>query len=76
MNVAIFSVFNAVLLRGLPFPNSEKLVAVSSTVQRESVERRPASYPDFLDWQRNNSVFEQITAYENDSLTLTDGAAE
>ena len=76
MNVAIFSVFNAVLLRGLPFPNSEKLVAVSSTVQRESLERRPASYPDFLDWQRNNSVFEQITAYENDSLTLTDGAAE
>lgn len=76
MNVAIFSVFNAVLLRGLPFPNSERLVAVSSTVQRESLERRPASYPDFLDWQRNNSVFEQITAYENDSLTLTNGAAE
>lgn len=76
MNVAIFSIFNAVLLRGLPFPNSERLVAVSSSVQRESLERRPASYPDFLDWQRNNSVFEQIAAYENDSLTLTDGAAE
>ncbi len=76
MNVAIFSVFNAVLLRGLPFPNPDRLVAVSSTVQRESLERRPASYPDFLDWQRNNSVFEQIAAYENDSLTLTDGVAE
>jgi putative ABC transport system permease protein len=76
MNVAIFSVFDAVLLRGLPFPDPEKLVAVSSTVQRESLERRPASYPDFLDWQRRNSVFEQIAAYENDSLTLTDGNAE
>jgi len=76
MNVAIFSVFDAVLLRGLPFPNPEKLVAVSATVQRESLERRPASYPDFLDWQRRNSVFEQIAAYENDSLTLTNGNAE
>jgi predicted permease len=76
MNVAIFSVFDAVLLRGLPFPDPEKLVAVSSTVQRESLERRPASYPDFLDWQRQNSVFEQIAAYENDSLTLTEGNAE
>lgn len=76
MNVAIFSVFDAVLLRGLPFPDPDKLVAVSSTVQRESLERRPASYPDFLDWQRRNSVFEQIAAHENDSLTLTDGNAE
>lgn len=76
MNVAIFSVFDAVLLRGLPFPNPEKLVEVSETVQRESIERRPASYPDFLDWQRHNSVFEQIAAYENDSLTMTDGNAE
>src|SRR5262245_54281537 len=76
MNVAIFSVFDAVLLRGLPFPDPEKLVAISSTVQRESLERRPASYPDFLDWQRHNSVFEQIAAFENDSLTLNDGNAE
>jgi putative ABC transport system permease protein len=73
MNVAIFSVFNAVLLRPLPFPQPEKLVAVSATVKRESLERRPTSYPDFLDWQRRNSVFEQMAAYAYDSLTLNDG---
>ena len=74
INVAIFSVFNAVLLRDLPFPQPERLVAVSSTVQRESIERRGTSYPDFLDWQSRNSVFEQMAAYANYSITLNDSA--
>ena len=73
INVALFSVFNAVLLRDLPFPQPERLVAVSATVQRESLERRATSYPDFLDWQLRNSVFEQMAAYADYSLTLNDG---
>ncbi|HSE41578.1 MAG TPA: ABC transporter permease [Acidobacteriota bacterium] len=70
MNVAIFSVFNVVLLRALPFPEPEKLVTVSATVQRENLERRGTSYPDFLNWQERNSVFSQIAAYSGESLTL------
>ncbi|HWS72626.1 MAG TPA: ADOP family duplicated permease, partial [Thermoanaerobaculia bacterium] len=48
-NSAIFSVVNAVLLRPLPFPNPDAIVAVSSrsalTGQKVSV----LSYPDFAD---------------------------
>jgi hypothetical protein len=42
-NTAIFSVVNAVLVNPLPFPDSNRFVLVSSTVQRDTVERRGTS---------------------------------
>jgi len=48
-NTAVYSLVDATLLRGLPFPDGDRLVAVWSTVQRETEERREMSYPDFRD---------------------------
>jgi predicted permease len=71
-NTAIFSVVNAVLLRPLPFKDPGRLVFIHETVHRETVERRPASYPDFEDWRDQNQVFEQIAAYaDGQRFTLT-----
>ena len=76
-NTAIFSVVNAVLLRPLPFPQPENLVAIWEHDIRSGPENNgewsAVSYPDFQDWQKQNRVFERIAVCANSSLTLTDG---
>ncbi|HEX5083789.1 MAG TPA: ABC transporter permease [Blastocatellia bacterium] len=73
-NTAIFTVINAVLLRPLPYGDAERLVVVDTTMRRETVEVRSTSYPDFVDWRDQNTVFERIAAYAETSFTLTGGA--
>src|SRR5215216_2685395 len=70
-NSSIFSVVNAVLLRPLPFKNPDQLVIINETVRRETVETRPASYPDFIDWRNQNQSFEDIAAFDSPTFSLT-----
>jgi ABC-type antimicrobial peptide transport system permease subunit len=72
-NTGIFSLVNAVLLRSLPYSEPESLVVLWGNVQRQVVERRGASYPDFLDWRAQNRVFSGMAAYWDTTVTLTDG---
>ncbi len=59
-NTTIFSVVNAVLLRPLPYPNAERLVAVSeNSLQDPDIS---VAYPDYLDWRAQQSVFEEMAA--------------
>jgi putative ABC transport system permease protein len=70
-NTAVFSLVNAILLQPLPFKNSDRLVLVNETYRRETLETRPASYPDYVDIRNQNSVFDEISAYDQPSLVLT-----
>ena len=59
-NTAIFSVVNAVLLRPLPYPNADRLVAVSeNSLKAPDIS---VAYPDYLDWRAQQSVFEEMSA--------------
>ena len=70
-NTAIFSVVNAVLLKPLPFPDSDSLVAVfESDTQRGQV-RGSHSYPNFLDMRAQNTVFERVASYHGADYILT-----
>src|SRR5688572_21448110 len=53
-NSAIFSVVNAVLIRPLPYPDAGRLVQVWETNPRANRWGDWASYPDFVDWRREN----------------------
>jgi putative ABC transport system permease protein len=78
-NTAIFTVINGALLRPLPYEEAERLVVINTTMRRETIESRSSSYPDFVDWRDQNTVFERIAAREGESFTLTDaltGGAE
>jgi putative ABC transport system permease protein len=61
-NTAIFSVVNAVMLRPLPFPDPDRIVRVDSTIARTG-EAGGVSYPDFLDWQKQNEVFQSMAVF-------------
>jgi len=72
-NTALFSVVNGVLLNPLPFPNPDELVAVytkSPTFQESSI-----SYPNFLDWQKDNHSFAALSAFRADDYNMV-GAGE
>src|SRR5262245_33273349 len=75
-NTAIFSVVNAVLLRPLPFAESERLVWLWDTTPNNSA--LPASLPDFLDWKAQNRSFEHLAAFQSGNMFLDagDGARE
>jgi len=60
-NSAVFSAINAVLLRPLPFPNSDRIVSVA---QVQSKTPQPHIAPARLeDWNRMNHTFQAISGY-------------
>jgi putative ABC transport system permease protein len=73
-NTAIFSVVNTVLLRPLPFKDPDRLVVVIETKLPQFPEFT-ASPGNFIDWQKQNTVFEQIEAVRQLAYNLS-GAGE
>jgi len=69
-NTAVFSIVNGVLLSPLSFPDPDKLVVLFES--KPNFKEGSISYPNFLDWQRENHAFSSIAAYRPDSFSLTD----
>jgi len=70
-NTAIFSIVDAVMLKPLPFPDSDKLVFMTSAFEKQGVTRNFAtSYADFLDWRSTAKSFTGMASYHQDSFTL------
>ncbi len=75
-NASIFSVINAVLLRPLPFAESERLVMVWEKRPRQNRNSNPVAPADFLDWQKQNQSFAAMAAYSGRAFNLTGAGAE
>jgi putative ABC transport system permease protein len=73
-STAIFSVVDNVLLRRLPYRNSERIVAIEE-INREG-KRGQVTSANFLDWRAQNTVFEQLAAIKTttSNLALSDHA--
>jgi predicted permease len=69
-NTAIFSLVDAIRSRALPYPDPDRLVQLWGNVQRTRVERRGASYPDYLDWRAQSKSFEDIAALDSQWMTF------
>jgi len=72
-NTALFSVVNGVLLNPLPFASPDELVAVYS--RTGNFQESSISYPNFLDWQKDNHAFASLCAFRSDDFNMT-GAGE
>jgi putative ABC transport system permease protein len=74
INVAIYSVIHAVLLSELPYPEADRLVAISEAWASNI---SPISYPDYLDWRAAQHSFDEIAVSRRDDFNLTgDGEPE
>ena len=67
-NTAIFTVFDAVLLKPLPFVGPEQLLRIYNT--GPELDRAPVSPANFLDWKEQNRVFQRIAAYSGNDYTM------
>ena len=61
-NVAIFSVVHGVLLRPLPFPESERLVVLWQSDLAQGLLRDDVSPANFLDWRDRSRSFRSLAA--------------
>jgi len=68
-NTAIFSVVNGVLLNPLPFPNANRIVSMFQ--EHANFPKGSISYPNFLDWRRDNRSFEAMAAYRSTDGSIT-----
>src|SRR2546426_1985374 len=59
-NTALFSVVNGVLLRPLPFQDSERLVTLFESNPAQRIEQLAVSPPNFADWLEQSSAFEAM----------------
>lgn len=70
-NTAIFSVINAVLLKPLPFPQPDRVVAVFETNIARGMEQETLSPANFRDMATQNQVFSSVSAYVLNPRALT-----
>jgi len=75
-NTAVFSIVHAVLLRSLPYRDSDRLVRVWETAPptRPRFDRVPVSVANLLSWGANPDLFEEVAACNsgrNATVTLT-----
>jgi predicted permease len=62
-NTALFSVVNGVLLNPLPYPHPNQVVSVSSWEAEFGA--GSISYPDYVDWARDNRTFSSLAGYKS-----------
>jgi putative ABC transport system permease protein len=67
-NSAVFTVVNAVLLKGLPYRDADRLVHIWETEPRQQM--RQVSFPDFKDVRDGATSFESVAGYAFEGFTL------
>jgi len=69
-NTAVFSILDAVLIRPLPYPKSERLVKADVFDLKSRDFYGKTSYPDFTDWSEQSHFFDHLAAYEDKTFNL------
>jgi putative ABC transport system permease protein len=70
-NVMIFSIVNGVLLRPLPFPDSQRIVTLWESDANRGIVHGTASAAEFLDWRDMNHSFQDLSGWRALYFTIT-----
>ena len=68
---ALFSIVNAALLRGLPYPAVDRLMIVRETTPDGGL--GSDAYPNYLDWKARNHSFQSMAAYSSTIYDVQSG---
>ena len=71
MNTTIFSLIHALFLRGLPFPEPDRIVRIYGESKERELKQLPYSIPRYWHYRDGQTVFSAIGADLGISLTLT-----
>jgi predicted permease len=71
-NLAIFAVMNSILLRPLPFPQSDRLVTIYNTYPKAGVENDGSSITNYYERRGNIPAFESLSIYMERAETVGD----
>ncbi|MGB2713338.1 MAG: ABC transporter permease [Vicinamibacterales bacterium] len=71
VNTTVFTFVNAVLIRGLPYDDSERIMIVTT---RNTTQSNPgvASYQDLEDWRAQSKSFTGLACFQQTSMNVTD----
>jgi predicted permease len=76
-SVALFTVVRSVLLRPLPFPGSDRLVALYSQDDRSKPDlENNVSSGDFYDWQKSSHGYEQMAIWRWTGYNMSSSGGE
>jgi len=70
-NTAVFSVVNAVLLRPLPYQNSDRMVMIWGNILLLKIEQMSAKAAEYLDYRDQTQSFETVAAFNTNDFVLT-----
>jgi putative ABC transport system permease protein len=70
-NASIFSTFNSLFLKPLPFPDSSRLIDLNDTAPRWNLHYVGISEPDLFAWRRNNTTFDGMAFFDNPDFNLS-----
>src|SRR5215475_25950 len=71
-SVAIFGFVDAALIKPLPYKDSNRLVVLFESIPLGL--RFHLSYPDYVDWKRQNTVFQSLNVYAPYGFMLKDAS--
>jgi predicted permease len=74
-NGAIFSIFNSLFLRPLPFPESNRIIELDETAPRWNLKYVGVSNPDAYQWRTGSSTFDAMAFFSGVSYNVSDGGA-
>ncbi|HQY04533.1 MAG TPA: ABC transporter permease [Lacunisphaera sp.] len=71
VNAAMFSIVNAIMFRGLPFPQPDRLVHLEQRNPVEQIDGIEIAYQDFVDYRAGQTTLQGLAAYYDGTLTLS-----